>query len=406
MHKKKNADNDLSLLVNYDSYEKDIKSIFYFFDNLHNDENWNKILLRKYKEISKENIEQYLKELKEKGIYDYEHEKSDKSYYIQFFNYLYKKQQALDFLNQLPDNLNLLYEKLDPNNGTIKAKDIDDTISCVEFFKEIKKFERHEDTFKFIKEKFKGNTKLTESFKNFSDVYVSIIDLNQNFDDFALNLYEEVKYIVKKTEIIFYQYNEEIFLNGVNDDIKKRIKSINDLLLLKNKINVKRKNIVEGSENENKLIKKNNTLLLFKEIVNNIESIYEHITVLRTKGSILPIRIKLEIEDEEKDKDEEKVNIKIRYFLNDKKDKEIEKDFNYIDKFLSNAKNDYIKQLELYYKINDYMRFFYGRQIVSIVNHLNGYQEVFPFLRYILNATDEKDIKKGSQVNVMLCKIL
>lgn len=169
MHKKKNADNDLSLLVNYDSYEKDIKSIFYFFDNLHNDENWNKILLRKYKEISKENIEQYLKELKEKGIYDYEHEKSDKSYYIQFFNYLYKKQQALDFLNQLPDNLNLLYEKLDPNNGTIKAKDIDDTISCVEFFKEIKKFERHEDTFKFIKEKFKGNTKLTESFKNFSD---------------------------------------------------------------------------------------------------------------------------------------------------------------------------------------------------------------------------------------------
>ena len=170
-------------------------------------------------------------------------------------------------------------------------------------------------------------------------------------------------------------------------------------MILKNKINVKPKNNVGDSENEKKLIKKNNTLLLFKEIVNNIESIYENITVLRTKGSILPIRIKVEIEDEEKDKDEEQVNIKIRYFLNDKKDKEIEKDFNYIDKFLTNAKNDFIKQLEQYYKTNDYMRFFYGRQIVSIVNHLDGYRTIFPFLRYILNATDDKEIKEGNKTN-------
>lgn len=37
-------DNELSLLINFDSYESDIKSIFYFFDNLYKDENWNKIL--------------------------------------------------------------------------------------------------------------------------------------------------------------------------------------------------------------------------------------------------------------------------------------------------------------------------------------------------------------------------
>jgi len=61
-------DNELSLLVHFDSYERDIKSIFYFFDNLHNDENWNKILCSKYKDLSKENIEEYLKELKEKKI--------------------------------------------------------------------------------------------------------------------------------------------------------------------------------------------------------------------------------------------------------------------------------------------------------------------------------------------------
>ena len=63
---KKKADDELSFLVNFDSYERDIKSIFYFFDNVRNDENWNKILDKKYKEINKDNIEKYLKELKEK----------------------------------------------------------------------------------------------------------------------------------------------------------------------------------------------------------------------------------------------------------------------------------------------------------------------------------------------------
>ena len=62
----KKADDELSFLVNFDSYERDIKSIFYFFDNLKNDENWNKILDKKYKEITKDKIEKYLKELKEK----------------------------------------------------------------------------------------------------------------------------------------------------------------------------------------------------------------------------------------------------------------------------------------------------------------------------------------------------
>ena len=45
----------------------------------------------------------------------------------------------------------------------------------------------------YIKEEFEGNEKLIESFKNFSYVYGSIIDLNHNFDDFNLNLYDEVK---------------------------------------------------------------------------------------------------------------------------------------------------------------------------------------------------------------------
>jgi len=135
------------MLVKFDSYKNDIESIFYFFDNCrHEDENWNKILCPKYKDISGDNMLEYLKELKEKNIYDYEQEdKEQKIYFLKFFNCLYKKQEAYDFLKQKHDNINLLYEKLDPNVQTLTPKDIGDTIACLEFFKEIDKIEQNED---------------------------------------------------------------------------------------------------------------------------------------------------------------------------------------------------------------------------------------------------------------------
>ena len=403
--KQKNADKELSLLVHYDSYKSDILSIFYFFDNLHNDEDWNKILIPEYRNISRDNIEDIIKKLKEKEIYDYEFEgkkeNEQKSYYIQFFNYLYQKQQAMDFLNKQPDNLNLLYEKLDPNKGTIQAQDIDDAIQCVNFFCEIKKEEQkgNEFVFKYIKEKFKGNEKLIGNFKRFSYTYPSIIELNQSFDDFALNLYDEVNLILKKTDIILKQNNEEIKIYQVEKPVDKKdkmkINSINDIFTLKNKINVQpTKNVDNYSENEKILIKKNQALLLFKEIVNNIESIYEHLIVLRKKGNILPIYIKVSIETIENEKKEEETTVK--YYLNDHKGKEILKSFDFIEKFLSKAKNDFIKQLELFLKNYEHLRFFYGKQYITIVNHLDGNRKVFPFLRYILNETDnKKEIKQG-----------
>ena len=403
----KNSDRELSLLVHFDAYEKDIQSIFYFFDNLKNDENWNKIFCPKYKDISKENIEEYLKELKEKNIYNYEIEGKQKSYYIKFFNYLYQKQQAIDFLIQKHENLNLLYEQLDPNNQTIQAKDIDDTIICVKFFEEIKNIEKNEGNekvFHFIKEKFqeKGSDNLINSFKCYSYAYPTIIEMNQSFDDFSLSLFDEVKIILKKTDIIFKQHNEEIKI--LEKDTKSKgdkinIESLNDIFTLKNKINVQPKKIAENySENEITLIKKNNTLLFFKDIVNKIESIYEHMTVLRKKGSILSIRIKIEIETKKNYKNEDDTNVK--YYLNDYNGKEIEKTFDFIEKFLSNAKKDFIKQLEQFFKEYDFMRFFYGSQFVTIVNHLNGNRKIIPFLRYILNETDNtKEIKTGDTKN-------
>ena len=403
--KQKDADRELSLLVHYESYKRDILSIYFFFDNLHNDENWNKILLPEYRNISRDNIENIIKKLKEKEIYDYEFEgkkkNEQKSYYIQFFNYLDQKKQAMDFLNQQPDNLNLLYEKLDPNKGTIQAQDIDDAIQCVNFFGEIKKEEQkgNEFVFKYIKEKFKGNDKLIDSFKRFSYTYPSIIELNQSFDEFSLNLYEEVNLILKKTDVILKQNDEEIYVYEIEKSKEKKdkmkINSIDDIFILKNKINVQpKKNLDIYSENEKILIKKNQALLLFKEIVNNIESIYEHLIVLRKKGNILPIYIKVAIETKE---NEEKVEeTTVNYYLNDQKGKEVLKSFDFIEKYLSKAKNDFIKQLEQFLKNNEQLRFFYGKQFNTIVNHLDGNRKIFPFLRYILNETDnKKEIKQG-----------
>lgn len=46
------------------------------------------------------------------------------------------------------------------------------------------------------------------------------------------------------------------------------------------------------------------------------------------------------------------------------------------------------------------MRFFYGEQIVSIVKYLDGYSEIIPFLRYILNDTDNKNIEESDKANI------
>ena len=123
-------------------YEKDIKSIFYFFNNfIRNDERWNQFLLPKYQmETEIENIKHNIKELKEKQIYDYSKENSSqKSNYIKLFNILYNKKQVYDFLlNHVKEDIQQLYEKINNSFYIINFKDIEDTHECVSFFNELK----------------------------------------------------------------------------------------------------------------------------------------------------------------------------------------------------------------------------------------------------------------------------
>ena len=53
---------------------------------------------------------------------------------------------------------------------------------------------------------------LLKRFENFSQIYPSIIELNQNFD-FSLFLYDEIKEIITNANFIFYQNYEELTYN-------------------------------------------------------------------------------------------------------------------------------------------------------------------------------------------------
>ena len=221
---------------------------------------------------------------------------------------------------------------------------------------------------------------LIKRFENFSEIYPSIIELNQNFD-FSINLYDEIKEIITNANFIFFQ-NDEEFVYKVEKKKEKNPKklTIEKLRQLKNKIYIKPKETKKLSENINskQLENKYDVLIFFKNIVNNVEIIYEYMNVLRIKGSSLPISINISIEYP-----------KIKYFLENK-----EKDFIDIQNFLFNAKNNIIRKLDLIYKQKTNLRFLYGKQFESIIKHLEGNFKIDSFLRYILNNTDNKSIIK------------
>ena len=166
---------ELKILIYSKIYEKDINSIFYFFENCgKTNESWDKKLPVKYKNISSKSLKELkesLIEIKNTEIYDY----TNKGNYVKFFNYLYDKKEAIDFLKEKNTNeIQLLIEKLDLNDSKISKKDLDDTYNCVGFFAQIKKLNDNFEIFEFIKKNIDG--KILKEFENFSNIYLSIIE--------------------------------------------------------------------------------------------------------------------------------------------------------------------------------------------------------------------------------------
>lgn len=83
-------------------------------------------------------LDNTLKQLKRDSIYDYESE----SNYYKIFTSFYEKKEAIDFLIKKKDTdieklKDELEEKLGPTNRNISVEDIEDTIECLNEFKDL-----------------------------------------------------------------------------------------------------------------------------------------------------------------------------------------------------------------------------------------------------------------------------
>ena len=76
-------------------------------------------------------IKTYLKELKDNGIYNYKEIEN----YNKLFTCLFDKKEAIDFLfSKIGQNLNNLYDRIQPTDRIINIKDIEDTEVCISEF--------------------------------------------------------------------------------------------------------------------------------------------------------------------------------------------------------------------------------------------------------------------------------
>ena len=373
---------DLTILFKSKKYEMDLKSINFFFASFNlADDKWIKKLPEGDEILSKKDlkgIKNILFDLK--NIYNYK----EKTNYFRLFTALNEKKEAIDFLkSKINKDIKYLYDRIEPTNRTISIKKIEDCEKCIEIFKKFNECKTNKDLFEKIKAEFtnsEDSDKKIELFESFSKNYGSIIELDRN-DNTAFNLFENVDKIIKKASLIFKQDKEDFCY--YNENIKNNT-NMEELIYLKNRINIKPQNNSNNNKDKDTLQIKCEKLIFFKENISNLELIYDNIKVLRTKGSSLPILIIIDIEYPY-----------IKYSLNKK-----DSNFEDINDYLFRAKTEQILQLDLKYRQNKYLRFLYGKLFRRIIKHLDGEAEVPEIIRYILNKKDNiDDIKDGLVAN-------
>ena len=366
---------DLIILFQSKKYEKEINSIVYFFKNFPEDKNFFNKLPNNYETISQKDFDELKKDLemlKNDGIYNYK-EKNNSS---EFFSAFYEKKEPFDFLLSKTDKveqISTLYNKIDPNNEIISIQDITNFEECVKIFKQFKDLRDNFHILTYIKNL---SSEQINKFINYLKTYTLIIDLDNN-ENFGYNIYDRVNNIITNFSFIFYQDNEVCFF-GEN----KEVISLEELIKIKNKIIIKD----EKSEMYNDILeKKIQKLIFFKNLISNIEIIYDYMNFFRIKGSNLPISIKIQIKYPE-----------INYIINEK-----EKSIEEIKSFLSKIKSDYISKLDECYKNRKYLRFLYGKLFRNMDRHFERFYNIDNILRFILNNTNNNEkIKDGNISNI------
>ena len=356
--------NELNILFKSKIYEKHINSMIFFFDFFEKDNNdWNNKLSDKYKNISQKNFEEMkndLNELKNNDIYNYQENQN----YFNIFTSLYNKKEAIEYLfSRKYQNIDILKDRIQSSNCLININDIKDTEACLEHINQMKNLKNNFEIYSYIK---RLNQSEIEKIINYSHNFISIIDLDINYDS-SKNILKEINNIIKEELIInIYQDSENIIYYCNNKDKIKNI-SMKELINIKNKIDLRNNN---------------DTLLFFRNIIDNLETINEYMNALRIKGNSLPIKINIRVK-----------MYNIKYYLEDK-----EVDLEKIKTFLIESKNTYNTQLDFFYKHNIYIRFLYGKQFRSILRILECGFHMESFLRYILNIVDSnKPMEEGNE---------
>ena len=374
---------DLKMLIKSKKYENIIKSINYFFKNFKNKE----IMISKKKNNNKNdfnlsgeklsNLKNILHELKD--IYDYE----DTNPYYKVFTSFYEKKEAIDFLikyiNIDKEKLRMKLKKnLDPTNRSISIKDINDTIECLTHFKKL----IDKDTKDIINYLKLLTPMQIKNFESFSKKYGSIIELDSKT---GKDKFEEVYEIINDASLLFNLDNENFIYTICRET--KIIKNIEELIKLKSKINLQPKKKEEDKDKDDPYEIKCDKLLFFKDIVSNLEIIYDKINILRVKGFNIPIVINVKLQYQK--------DPKVLYILNNK-----EKKFNEIKDYLVKIKNDYENQLSNVYETKKYLRLLYGKLFRKIRQHQEGNLEIYEIKRYILNKTSTFDkVEEAKDIN-------
>jgi len=269
--------NDLTMIFKSKKYEKDLKSIIFFFECINpSDKKWNNNIPKECETLSKmglEELKKILTGLKAKKIYDYE----DKTNYFKLFTSLYEKKEAIDFLlSKVDKDITYLYDRIEPTNRTITIEKIKDCEECIKVFTKFKEYKNNSDLFVYIKKEFtdinenikenekiienesiKGDQKVKESvkikenekiklFESFSKNYSSIIELDRN-DNTSFNLFEKVDEIIQNASFIFKQDKEDFYYlkkekteeKGQKEKTIDANTNMDELIHLKNRIHIK-----------------------------------------------------------------------------------------------------------------------------------------------------------------------
>ena len=364
---------DLIILLKSKKYENDLKGINYFFSIVKSKE----LNLPINIELSKMNIKEIkdiLKQLKKDKIYDYQ---SDNHYY-KFFTAFYEKEEAIDFLLSKKDgNFDYLKDKLYPNNIRITIKNIDEINDCLYHFNKIIKLEEGQ-LIEYIKNL---DQDVINKFINYTNIYQEIIKLDRDDDILYITNFNKINKIIQEANFTITIDNDDFYYKEIDENIKI---NIDDLIYL-----IKQMNIIshENKENNNKknlLEKKFDKFVFFKNLINNLEIIYDEIKILRIKGCNLPISINIEVHYP-----------KIKYYYLNYK----EISFDDIKGFIFKAKNDYKKQINIIILKEKYLRFLYGKLFRKIQLHLEHKCDIEGIIRYILNITDNSYLIQNGNIN-------